>query len=88
MSNESPIKQNWHAYKKQRAAKKFRNKETSTFMLKHAGVVFESKNNGSHLVIENRIDFWPGTGLWIERNTGTRRRGITHLLATLEAKGE
>lgn len=44
--------------------------------LQRDGVAFEVKNNGYHLVVEDRdsfVDYWPTTGRWIARSGG---RGI------------
>ena len=47
------------------------------------GISFESKNNGAHLIVENLIDYWPGTGLFIARKSKTRGRGMHNMLKTL-----
>ena len=63
-----------------------RNRDGSASMLKAAGVSFTAKNNGAHLIVEvddRTIDFWPGTGLWIDRATQERKRGVRPLLAHL-----
>ena len=39
----------------------------NTKLLKEMGYSFESKNNGYHLIVENRFDFWPSTDKWQER---------------------
>ena len=39
--------------------------------------------NGAHLIVQGRrstIDFWPGTGLWIDRDTNTTGRGVQKLI--------
>jgi hypothetical protein len=57
------------------------NRENSTYLLGDAGIEFVSKNEGAHLIVEQRIDFWPGTGLWIVRATQHRDRGVKKLIA-------
>lgn len=51
--------------------------------LKNAGVKFESKNEGAHLIIRHKgqvIDFWPGTERW--KPQGFKRNfGINKLLS-------
>lgn len=69
------------AYRAVRAQKRRENTAASTAMLREAGVEFESKNGGTHLIVMGKIDFWPGTGLWIERGTDRRRRGVRGVLA-------
>jgi len=64
--------------KKRRA----RNRKQSPKLLEGAGIPFESKNGGAHLIVEGRecrIDFWPGTGRWISRN-GKRGFGVKALI--------
>lgn len=54
--------------------------------LEAAGIQFESKNGGAHLVVSAAglvVDFWPGTGLWVVRGTNERRRGVRHLIKRL-----
>lgn len=64
--------------------KRARNRASSTALLEDAGLDFESKNDGAHLVVRSSrgyvVDFWPGTGLWIVRGEGARRRGVRNLL--------
>ncbi len=51
-------------------------------ILRKAGVRFETRNGGAHLIVEGqggKIDFWPGTGKWIDRNR-KNGRGINSLL--------
>ncbi len=59
------------------------NRRTSAEVLERRGVPFVSKNDGAHLIINNQIDFWPGTGLWIVRQSGKKGRGVFNLLAYL-----
>lgn len=56
--------------------------------LKDAGVVFEAKNNGEHLVIptlNGSIDFWPSTGKWKPRDSADMGMGLIDLLAYMGA---
>lgn len=68
-------------------AKRASNREQSAALLSRAGVVFDSKNKGAHLVVYAGaavVDFWPGTGMWIARDNPVRRRGVRKLLAFVE----
>lgn len=56
----------------------------SAAMLRGKGVEFVSRNKGAHLVIEDRVDFWPGTGLWIVRADQHRGRGVKALCKWLK----
>jgi len=71
-------------YKK---AKRKSNTCSSTKVLQDQGVDFESKNNGAHLIVrrlDKVIDFWPSTGIWIDRATKTKKRGVFELLKYLK----
>jgi len=66
--------------------KRAANRTSSAQILMDAGVIFESKNMGAHLIVSHdgeTIDFWPGTGLWIVRYNGLRGRGIKSMLKWL-----
>jgi hypothetical protein len=60
----------------------------STDLLIKFGIPFESKNYGAHLVVDCNIDFWPSTGLFINRKTKKKGRGISNLLKLLKKEGE
>ena len=66
------------------------NRESSPKLLEQAGVEFQSSNNGAHLIVTGSswelIDFWPGTGKWIARETKHKGRGVFNLLKYV--KGE
>ena len=62
------------------------NRERSIEELRNAGVAFEAKNHGTHLILRNEIDFWPGTGLWSVRASSLTGRGVFNLIRHL-AKG-
>ncbi len=61
----------------------------SIALLRKYEVPFTTNNDGVHLMIQRdkmRIDFWPGTGLWIFGNspdTRRSRRGVFNLLKFL-----
>ena len=78
----------WREVKKHRQQKRARNRQSSPQQLTAAGIAYETKNGGSHLVIEpngHRIDFWPGTGLWIPRGGERRNRGVRSLIKKVTA---
>lgn len=59
------------------------NREHSARILREAGIAFQSKNDGAHLIVTHRghtYDFWPGTGLWCMRGSTQRHRGVRGLL--------
>lgn len=68
------------------------NRESSPELLEQAGVRFKSSNNGAHLIVTGsdweRIDFWPGTGKWIARDTKRKGRGVFNLLKYIKGESE
>jgi hypothetical protein len=73
----------WDNSKERRAGHRARAPE----LLKAAEISFSSNNAGAHLIVAfvgldgngHRIDFYPGTGLWIPQG-GRRGRGIFKLI--------
>ena len=61
-------------------ARRQRNRTNSADILKSEGVPFEVKNDGAHLIVEESIDFWPGTGKWTVRSSQKTGRGVRSLL--------
>lgn len=60
-------------------AKTAHNREHSPNLLREFGFSFAVKNNGARLVVQvahGAVDFFPGTGLWIDRVSGARGRGV------------
>lgn len=65
------------------------NREWSTEYLRQHGFLFVSNNGGAHLVVykdEQIYDFWPGTGLWIHRDTQKKGRGIKNMIKDMEKR--
>ncbi|QGZ42684.1 hypothetical protein IP92_04905 [Pseudoduganella flava] len=79
----SDMADDFNALRKARQEKRSDNREHSAAVLTRAGVQYEVKNLGAHLVVQagaQTVDFWPGTGLWIVRGSPTRRRGVRKLV--------
>lgn len=62
-----------------------RNREASARLLQERGITFTVHNEGAHLRVQSGhdsapIDFWPGTGKWIDHETGVEGRGVFKLL--------
>ncbi len=70
----------FNAMKEASKEKRASNRDRSTEILVIAGIPFVSKNNGAHLIVAERFDFWPGTGLWMERGKPKKHRGIRSLV--------
>ena len=69
------------AMKEESQRRRSSNRESSSRLLTEAGISFESKNEGSHLIVSGQgavVDFWPGTGLWIVRGSKERRPAAHH----------
>lgn len=69
----------FNAMRKDSQERRRHNREQSRKMLEKAGIRFESKNGGAHLIVKDDIDFWPETGKWIVRN-GKKGRGVRNLI--------
>ena len=74
----------FNAMREDSKERRARNRDSSARILAEAGMAFESKNNGAHLVVEGRYDFWPGTGLWMARGEKTKRRGVKNLIQRIK----
>ena len=73
----------WRDVNAARQQKRADNRASSADMLKTAGITFESKNIGAHLIVTalgQTFDFWPGTGLWMVRGKPKRRYGVRGLI--------
>ncbi len=73
----------WKVHNERGKAKRAYNREASAQILIEAGVPFETKNSGSHLIIADTWNFWPGTGYWREIRGTRNGRGVYSLLAML-----
>ena len=87
----SELSETWRAHKAASQQKRASNREQSTALLEAAGIVFEVKNNGAHLIVEgpdSYVDFWPGTGRWIVRSNKKAGFGVRNLLAYVRQDGD
>lgn len=73
----------WRAKKAESAERRAGNRDMGAALLRAAKIAFVSKNGGAHLVVDDAVDYWPGTGLWHSRNTPIQGRGIRNLLRHL-----
>jgi hypothetical protein len=64
--------------------KRSANLESSVELLTNSGASFE-KLSTYHYLVAGRYDFWPSTGLFIDRQTKSKSRGIFELLKIVEA---
>lgn len=74
----------WESERKYSQEKRARNRRRSSEILQEKGWRFETRNEGAHLIVEGRWDFWPGTGLFIDRKTKARKRGVFNLMKVLK----
>lgn len=73
----------WREVRQQGQVKRASNRKSSADILAEAGVPFERKNGGAHLVVDANghvVDFGPGTGKWIERGSKRSGRGVMALI--------
>lgn len=73
----------FNAWKRAKMEKRAKNRDASPQRLTEAGVKFDSRNLGAHLIVQSQagtIDFWPGTGNWIIRSTQQKGRGVFDLI--------
>jgi len=77
----------WRELKAERRRKRADNRDASARNLTDAGIPFETRNSGAHLIVSHAgmvVDFWPATGLWVVRGTNERRYGVHRLVKRLE----
>ena len=63
--------------------KRAQNREYAVKYLERNDIPFSSKNGGAHLIVEGPtcfIDYWPGTGKWIPRDTKKQGFGLRGLI--------
>lgn len=73
----------YHVYRETRKNKRAENRKHSRNLLESKKIPMEVMNEGAHIKIpagDSHIDFWPGTGLWIDRGTRKQGRGVYPLL--------
>jgi hypothetical protein len=75
----------YRALRERSQQKRADNREASVKLLRDRGIEFTEHNNGAHLKIGN-IDFYPGTGLWINVKARLKRRGVRGPLRHLRDK--
>lgn len=82
MSMQDDFKAQTQASKQKRR----QNREASMQLLRSRNVAFTEHNGGSHLIVEGAWDFYPGTGLYVQRGRERRSgRGVFGLLQCLHA---
>lgn len=79
----------FNALKEESRNRRKRYRDYAPGILTDAGVNFKIFNAGAHIIIMSKdsrpiIDFWPGTGLFINRKTRVRGRGIKNLIKLIE----
>lgn len=72
--------------------KRFDNLQRARENLERAGIAFEVRNGGSHLLVAHnglRVEFTPGTGhWWLTEHNGYRGRGCRELIQFLTDRPE
>ena len=73
----------FNEWKKEKQQRRASHRDNAAKELEKYAIYFESKNGGAHLIVEGPssfIDYWPGTGRWIPRDTKQRQFGLRNLL--------
>ena len=73
----------WRDVRSESKARRARNRTGGAAALEAAGIDFETKNMGAHLIVSVGgvvVDFWPGTGKWVARGNSRKGRGVKSLV--------
>lgn len=84
MSDDDDMGSLFRDWKEQKQARRAANRLHAPQLLKEAGIAFTVHNGGAHLVVEERVDFWPGTGLWKPRASRAQQRGVRALIRFIQ----
>lgn len=76
----------WKDYRNKSREKRNDNLQKTRELLIKNKVVMEEKENGHFIINAGAFDFWGTTGLYINRKTGKRGRGVFSLLKEIEKK--
>lgn len=71
--------------------KRASNRQFGAAALRLAGIEYTSNNGGVHLIVTNSkgaVDYWPGTGLWMPRNSNIKRRGVKALIQFMKDRDD
>lgn len=66
--------------------KRHNNKKSSLKILSQKGIGFQEMNFGYHLRVEEVIDFYPTTGLWMTLDKSDRGRGVMDMIKFMRKK--
>ena len=78
----SEEKEFWDSFKEEKKNRKDSNLDKSVAILENNGVVFR-KLSEYHFRVDERFDYWPSTGKFIEIGTKKDGRGVFNLLKKL-----
>lgn len=86
----SDMGDDFRALKEHSKSKRAANRQGGARALLVAGIPFESKNGGAHLIVGTGrdFDFWPGTGKWVGRRGQGNGRGVRNLITRIGALKE
>lgn len=81
----SEIGETFEALKQMQRTKKQMNKVQSLKMLDANSIDYVGLGSDSvHVRVEERFDFWPSTGLFIDKITSQRGRGVKNLIRVVK----
>lgn len=72
----------WRAHRERDQERRRERREEAPKALRAAGIRFDSRNDGAHLILSTTpiIDFWPGTAQWTIRGSFKPRYGLKQLI--------
>lgn len=81
----SELGDDFREYRAMRKEKKERNVAQSVELLDQNGIPYiMHQGNNKHLLVAGRLNYWPSTGLWIDRITKRKGRGVVNLMRFLD----
>lgn len=91
MSAGSELGEHFNALREESRARRERNRLAGPAILGENGVVYQTRNEGAHLVIHGGdgqpiADYWPGTGKWQARKLAISGRGVFKLIRWLKGQ--
>lgn len=72
-----------HSKEKRKANLEWSTVKVEEFLKKN-DINYEIKNDGQHFIIDNEWDYWPSGGLFINRKTKKKSRGMNNLIAAIK----
>jgi len=78
----------WRDHRAMKSKRRYERRIENMRMLAESGLEHSVYNDGTHVRVLNRFDFWPSSGKWYDSETGRRGHHISSLIAYATAKTE